>query len=38
MLATGEDITVIGSKCGHTWPLSEQEKGSIHKALATGTL
>ena len=38
MLETGEEITVMGSQCGHVWPISDQEKDSIRKALAAGTL
>jgi hypothetical protein len=34
MLETGEEITVVGSKCGHLWPLSDKEKQSIRKVLA----
>ena len=38
MLETGEEITVMGSRCGHTWALSDQERESIRKAMAAGTL
>jgi hypothetical protein len=34
MLEIGEDITVMGSKCGHVWSLSAQEKQAIRKMLA----
>lgn len=38
MIETGEEITVMGSQCGHTWPLSDQEKQNIRKALAEGMI
>jgi hypothetical protein len=34
MLETGEDIIVMGSKCGHVWSPSAQEKQAIRKMLA----
>jgi hypothetical protein len=38
MLETDEEITVMGSQCGHVWPISDQEKQNICKALAVGTI
>jgi len=38
MLETGEEITMIGSKCGHAWALSEQEKQTLREAIAAGTI
>lgn len=38
MIETGEEITVMGTVCGHVWPLSAQEVESIRKALADGIL
>ena len=37
-IETGEEITVMGTVCGHVWPLSAQEIESIRKALAEGIL
>jgi len=34
MIETGEEITVMGTVCGHVWPLSAQEVESIRKAFA----
>jgi hypothetical protein len=38
MIETGEEITVMGTVCGHIWPLSAQEVENIRKALADGIL
>jgi uncharacterized Zn finger protein len=38
MIETGEEITVMGSQCGHVWPISDQEKQNIRKALAEGMI
>jgi hypothetical protein len=38
MLDSGEDITVMGSVCGHTWKLSKEEIKNIRAAVAAGTL
>ena len=38
MLETGEEITVIGSQCGHAWVLSDQEKQNLREAIAAGTI
>ena len=38
MLETGEEITVIGSQCGHAWALSDQEKQNLREAIAAGTI
>jgi hypothetical protein len=38
MIETGEEITVMGTVCGHIWPLSVQEVESIRKAFADGIL
>ena len=38
MLKSGEDITVIGSVCGHTWKLSEVEVQNVRAAIEAGIL
>jgi hypothetical protein len=38
MLESGEEITTIGSICGHVFPLSAEQIESIRKAMAAGTL
>ena len=38
MLESGEDITVMGSLCGHTWKLSEAEIRNLRKAMENGLL
>jgi hypothetical protein len=38
MLDSGEDITVMGSQCGHTWKLSNAEVKSIRDAMAAGKI
>lgn len=38
MLNSGEDITVMGSICGHTWKLSDAEIKSLRNADAAGLL
>jgi hypothetical protein len=36
MLESGEDITVIGSICGHTWKLSDLELKNLRNAFDPG--
>jgi hypothetical protein len=38
MLETGEEITVLGSQCGHAWALSDQEKQTLREAIAAGAI
>lgn len=38
MLDSGEDITAMGSQCGHTWKLSEAEVKSLRSAMGKGLL
>jgi hypothetical protein len=38
MLQSGEDITVMGSQCGHVWSLSTLEKENLRKFLAEDAL
>ena len=38
MLESGEEITVMGSVCGHVWKLSEEESENLRKAIAAGTI
>jgi hypothetical protein len=38
MLESGEDITVMGSQCGHTWKLSDLETKSLRAAVAAGAI
>lgn len=36
MLESGEDISVIGSACGHVWKLSAVEVQNLRNAVAAG--
>jgi len=38
MLESGEEITVMGSVCGHVWKLSQEESGNLREAIAAGTI
>src|ERR1700693_2722923 len=38
MLETGEEITVIGSQCGHAWALSDKENQNLREAIASGCI
>lgn len=38
MLDSGEDITVMGSQCVHTWKLSEAEVKSLRSAMEKDVL
>jgi hypothetical protein len=36
LLDSGEKITVMGSKCGHGWALSDEEVKKLRDYLAAG--
>jgi len=36
LLESGEKITVMGSKCGHVWALSDEEVRSLRDHVAAG--
>jgi hypothetical protein len=38
LLESREGVTVMGSVCGHTWKLSDDELKSLRKAIADGLL